>query len=302
LKSARQTKQLFMTLLRQEVVERPTAERALRALGEAVGLSRSTIARRLRTAVTTTAARDLERRQQIQAVALEMRSYGHRPITKELRRRGVIINKKVVLRLLRADNLLCLRRRAFVSTTDSNHPLTVYPNLVRELVLTDINQLWVADITYIRLQRQFIYLAALLDAYSRRCIGWALARYLDARLSLTALRMALQTRSFSPGKLTHHSDRGVQYACHDYVRVLQQNQIQISMSRVGNPYDNAKAERFMRTLKYEEVYLNDYDTFTEVRLSVEHFIEAVYNRKRLHSALGYLPPAEFEVSLALNQP
>lgn len=291
-----------MTLLRQEVKERPTAERALRALGEAVGLSRSTIRRRLRAAVTTTAARDMQRRQQIQAVALEMRSYGYRPITKELHRRGVIINKKVVLRLLRADNLLCLRRRAFVATTDSQHQLTVYPNLARALVLTDINQLWVADITYIRLQRQFIYLAALLDAYSRRCIGWALARYLDARLSLAALQMALQTRRFSAGKLTHHSDRGVQYACHDYVRVLQQNQIQISMSRIGNPYDNAKAERFMRTLKYEEVYLNDYDTFTEVMLSVQNFIEAVYNRKRLHSALGYLPPAEFEASLALNQP
>ena len=291
-----------MTLLRQEVKERPTAERALRALGEAVGLSRSTIGRRLRAAVTTTAERDMQRRQQIQAVALEMRSYGYRPITKELQRRGVIINKKVVLRLLRADNLLCLRRRAFVSTTDSQHQLTVYPNLARELVLTDINQLWVADITYIRLQRQFIYLAAVLDAYSRRCIGWALARYLDARLSLAALQMALQTRRFSAGQLTHHSDRGVQYACHDYVRVLQHHHIQISMSRIGNPYDNAKAERFMRTLKYEEVYLNDYDTFTEVMLSVQNFIEAVYNRKRLHSALGYLPPAEFEASLALNQP
>lgn len=291
-----------MTLLRQEVKERPTAERALRALGEAVGLSRSTIGRRLRAAVATTAERDMERRQQIQAVALEMRSYGYRPITKELHRRGVIINKKVVLRLLRADNLLCLRRRAFVSTTDSQHQLTVYPNLARGLVLTDINQLWVADITYIRLPRQFIYLAALLDAYSRRCIGWALARYLDARLSLAALQMALQTRRFSAGNLTHHSDRGVQYACHDYVRVLQQNHIHISMSRIGNPYDNAKAERFMRTLKYEEVYLNDYDTFTEVMLSVQNFIEAVYNRKRLHSALGYRPPAEFEAALALNQP
>ena len=291
-----------MSLLRQEVKERPTAARALRALGAAIGLSRSTIGRRLRAAVATTAERDMQRRQQIQAVALEMRSYGYRPITKELHRRGVIINKKVVLRLLRADNLLCLRRRAFVSTTDSQHQLTVYPNLAQGLVLTDINQLWVADITYIRLQRQFIYLAALLDAYSRRCIGWALARYLDARLSLAALQMALQTRRFSAGKLTHHSDRGVQYACHDYVRVLQQNHIHISMSRIGNPYDNAKAERFMRTLKYEEVYLNDYDTFTEVMLSVQNFIEAVYNRKRLHSALGYRPPAEFEASLALNQP
>jgi putative transposase len=291
-----------MEQLRQEVSERPSAERALRSLGEAVGLSRSTITRRWHTPVATTEQRDMQRRQQIQAVALEMRTYGHRNIAKELQRRGVVINKKVVLRLMRADNLLCLRRRAFVSTTDSKHSLTVYPNLARELVLTDINQLWVADITYIRLPRQFIYLAALLDAYSRRCIGWALARYLDARLSLTALQMALQSRRVTPGQLTHHSDRGVQYACHDYVRVLQQHQIRISMSRIGNPYDNAKAERFMRTLKYEEVYLNDYDTFAEVMVSVERFIEAVYNRKRLHSALGYVPPVEFEAALLSTTP
>jgi len=291
-----------MQLLRKEVSERPTAERALRALGEAVGLSRSTISRRLRRPLVTTEARDMQRRLQLHPVALELRSAGHRPITKELQRRGVTINKKVVLRLMREDNLLCLRRRAFVTTTNSRHQFATYPNLVRALVLTDINQLWVADITYIRLQRQFIYLAAVLDAYSRRCIGWALARYLDARLSLTALQKALQTRRFTAGQLIHHSDRGVQYACHDYVRVLQQHRIRISMSRIGNPYDNAKAERFMRTLKYEEIYLNDYDTFAEVMVSVEHFIEAVYNRKRLHSALGYLPPAEFEASLLLNQP
>lgn len=286
-----------MELLRQELAERPTAERALRSLGEAVGLSRSTIRRQLRSAPVTIDQKDLQRRAQIQAIALEMRSYGYRPITKELRRRGVIINAKVVLRLLREDNLLCLRRRAFVATTDSKHRFTVYPNLARDLVLTDINQLWVADITYIRLPREFIYLAAVLDAYSRRCIGWALARYIDARLPLAALKMALQTRSFRPGQLMHHSDQGVQYACYDYVQLLEQHEIIISMSRPGNPYDNAKAERFMRTLKYEEVYLNDYDTFAEVLVSVEHFIEAVYNRKRLHSAIGYLPPAEFEASL-----
>jgi transposase InsO family protein len=286
-----------MELLRQELAERPTAERALKSLGEAVGLSRSTIRRRLRSAPVTIEQKDLQRRAQIQAIALEMRSYGYRPITEELRRRGVVINRKVVLRLLREDNLLCLRRRAFVATTDSKHRFTVYPNLARDLVLTDINQLWVADITYIRLPRAFIYLAAVLDAYSRRCIGWALARYIDARLPLAALKMALQTRSFRPGQLTHHSDQGVQYACYDYVQVLEQHQIIISMSRLGTPYDNAKAERFMRTLKYEEVYLNDYDTFAEVLVSVEHFIDAVYNRKRLHSAIGYLPPAEFEASL-----
>jgi transposase InsO family protein len=286
-----------MELLRQELAERPTAERALKSLGEAVGLSRSTISRRLRSAPVTIEQKDLQRRAQIQAIALEMRSYGYRPITQELHRRGVVINSKVVLRLLREDNLLCLRQRAFVATTDSKHRFTVYPNLARDLVLTDINQLWVADITYIRLPRAFIYLAAVLDAYSRRCIGWALARSIDARLPLAALKMALQTRHFRPGQLMHHSDQGVQYACYDYVQVLEQHQIIISMSRPGTPYDNAKAERFMRTLKYEEVYLNDYETFAEVLLSVEHFIEAVYNRKRLHSAIGYLPPAEFEASL-----
>jgi len=286
-----------MELLRQELVERPTAERALRSLGEAVGLSRSTISRRLRSAPVTVEQRDMQRRVQIHAIALEMRTYGYRPITKELRRRGVIINSKIVLRLLRADNLLCLRRRGFVATTNSKHRFTVYPNLARDLVLTDINQLWVADITYIQLRREFVYLAAVLDAYSRRCIGWALARSIDARLPLAALKMALSTRRFRPGKLMHHSDQGVQYACYDYVQVLEQHQIIISMSRPGTPYDNAKAERFMRTLKYEEVYLNDYDTFAEVLRSMKHFIEAVYNHKRLHSAIGYLPPAEFEASL-----
>jgi putative transposase len=286
-----------MELLQNELTERPAAERALRSLGKAVGLSRSTISRRLGAASRTTANNEIERRAQIQSVALEMRSYGYRPITKELHRRGVFINHKAVLRLLRADNLLCLRRRAFVHTTDSNHKLTIYPNLARDLLLSNINQLWVADITYIRLRREFIYLAVILDAYSRRCIGWALARYLDVRLPLAALQLALQTRTLQPG-LMHHSDQGVQYASLEYVAVLQQNNIQISMSRPGNPYDNAKAERFMRTLKYEEVYMNDYDTLAEVRTSIQHFIEAVYNQKRLHSAIGYLPPAEFEASLS----
>jgi putative transposase len=286
-----------MELLRKELEERPTAERALRSLGEAVGLSRSTVWRQLRSGTLDRDRNDLELRTQIQSIALEMRSYGYRPITKELHRRGIKANHKRVLRLLRVDNLLCLRRRAFVRTTNSNHKLTVYPNLARTLVLSNINQLWVADITYIRLVREFIYLAVLLDAYSRCCIGWALSRHIDAQLPLTALRMALQTRTIAPG-LMHHSDQGVQYASYEYVAVLHEHKIQISMSRTGNPYDNAKAERFMRTLKYEEVYMNDYETLAEVRASVQHFIEAVYNRKRLHSAIGYLPPAEFEASLA----
>jgi transposase InsO family protein len=293
-----------MSLLRQQIEERPTAERALRSLGEAVGLSRSTIRRQLRfTPVNQQAARDKDRRVEVQQVALELRTAGYRPITKELHQRDKIINHKVVLRLLREANLLCRPHRAWTTTTNSDHHFPTFPNLARQLVVTSLNQLWVGDITYIRLRQEFIYLAVLLDAFSRRCIGWALARYLDVRLSLAALKMALSTRSFSSGQLIHHSDRGVQYACHDYVDVLLQNQIVISMSRIGNPYDNAIAERFMRTLKYEEIYLNDYDTFAEVFSSVQHFIERVYNSKRLHSALGYLSPVAFEAALtAPKQP
>ena len=286
-----------MELLQKELKERPTAERSPAKLGEAVGLSRSTIFRHLHSSGACGSNDDVEMRAQIQNVALEMRSYGYRPITAELHRRSVIVNHKRVLRLLREDNLLCLRRQAFVRTTDSNHQLTVYPNLARGLELSNINQLWVSDITYIRLRREFVYLAVILDAYSRRCIGWALSRHIDTQLTLAALRMALQTRTIQPG-LMHHSDRGVQYAAADYVALLQEHKIQISMSRTGNPYDNAKAERFMRTLKYEEVYMNDYETLAEVLASIQHFIEAVYNRKRLHSAIGYLPPAEFEASLS----
>jgi transposase InsO family protein len=285
-----------MDVLRQHLEERPTAERSPTQLGEAVGLSRSTIWRQLRKP-STTRNDELELRSQIQTIALEMRTYGYRPITAELQRRGIKVNRKRVLRLLREDNLLCLRQRAFVRTTDSRHNLTVYPNLTRNLALSNINQLWVADITYIRLLREFIYLAVLLDAFSRRCIGWAISRHIDTQLTLAALQMALDTRTIQPG-LIHHSDQGVQYAATDYVAVLQEHKIEISMSRTGNPYDNAKAERFMRTLKYEEIYMNDYETLAEVRASIEHFIEAVYNRKRLHSAIGYRPPVEFEASLA----
>jgi putative transposase len=285
-----------MELLRQHREERPTAERSPTQLGEAVGLSRATIWRQLRQPRSSN-EEELKLRSQIQMIALEMRAYGYRPITAELHRRGVKVNHKRVLRLLREDNLLCLRQRAFVRTTDSRHNLLVYPNLTRELVLSNINQLWVADITYIRLLREFIYLAVLLDAFSRRCIGWAISRHIDTQLTLSALQMALNTRIIHSG-LIHHSDRGVQYAATDYVAVLVDHKIEISMSRTGNPYDNAKAERFMRTLKYEEIYMNDYETLAEVRVSIEHFIEAVYNRKRLHSAIGYRPPVEFEASLA----
>jgi len=242
---------------------------------------------------------DLELRDEIQRIALEMSAYGYRRITAELRRRGILANHKRVLRLMREDNLLCLRKRSFVRTTDSNHSGKVYPNLAKDLVLSGINQLWVADITYIRLLREFIYLAVILDAFSRRCIGWALGRTLESELTIRALMKALDSRSVEPG-LIHHSDRGVQYASHEYTKLLEDNGIWISMSGRGNPYDNAKAESFIRTLKMEEVYLYEYENMAEAYSRIEHFLEEVYNQKRLHSALGYVPPAEFEQSF-LNQ-
>jgi putative transposase len=236
---------------------------------------------------------EMEIRDQMQKVALESPAYGYRRITAELQQRGFEVNHKRVLRMMREDNLLCVRRRAFVTTTDSRHNLPIYPNLARSMTPAAINQLWVADITYIRLRTEFIYLAVVLDAFSRRVIGWALGRTLEAELAVAALRMAFMERQPAPG-LVHHSDRGVQYASHDYTGMLKQHHAIISMSRKGNPYDNAACESFMKTLKYEEVYRNDYRDFSEARAHIGEFLERVYNRKRLHSALGYLPPAEFE--------
>ena len=244
---------------------------------------------------------DLELREKIQEVALEMSCYGYRRITAELRRRGVVANHKRVLRLMREDNLLCLRKRKFIRTTDSNHSLTIYPNLAGEMRLSRIDQLWISDITYIRLLREFIYLAVILDAYSRRCIGWELDRCMQSSLSVEALRKALVSRTVEPG-LVHHSDRGVQYASREYTDMLKEKGVLISMSRRGNPYDNAKAESFMKTLKMEEVYLYEYEDMAEARSRIGYFLEDVYNQKRLHSALGYVPPAEFEQSLLQPQP
>lgn len=279
-------------LITQVASESPHGARAIKLLSAAVGLPRATFYRRRRQTVKPNEP-ETELRQTMQRVALEMPTYGYRPMTAELRRRGWSVNHKRVLRLMRAEHLLCRPRRRFVATTDSNHSLPVFPNLARRLVLTAVDQLWVADITYIRLPAEFVYLALLLDAFSRRVIGWALDRHLLTELPLTALRMALRTRRVTPD-LVHHSDRGVQYASADYVSLLVKHQIRISMSRTGNPYDNAKAERFMRTLKHEEVFLSDYQNLTEARASIRRFINDVYNRKRLHSALGYLPPVEFE--------
>ena len=232
-------------------------------------------------------------RDAIQRIALEMPAYGSRRISAELRRQGWGINRKRVQRIMRQDNLLCLRRKKFIRTTDSEHGLAVYPNLAGTLDISGLNQLWVADITYIRLWREFVYLAVVLDAYSRRVIGWSLGRTLEAQLPLAALRMALETRLVGPG-LVHHSDRGVQYASGDYTGLLDRHSIEISMSRKANPYDNALAESFMKTLKYEEVYLFEYEDFAEAQRRIGRFLERVYNEKRLHSALGYLPPVEYE--------
>ena len=239
---------------------------------------------------------DLELREAIQQIALEMSAYGYRRITHELRRRGQLVNHKRVLRLMRQDNLLCLRKKSFTRTTNSRHAFARYPNLIPGLVLTGIGQLWVSDITYIRLHREFIYLAVILDAFSRRCIGWHLDRTLEAGLAVAALKMALTERHVQPGMI-HHSDQGVQYASDEYTSLLTEHAIRISMSRRGNPYDNAKAESFIKTLKFEEVYLYEYEDLDEARTRLGHFLEEVYNQKRLHSALGYLPPAEFERTL-----
>lgn len=236
---------------------------------------------------------EMELRDTMQQIAVEFPAYGYRRITAELKRRGWGVNRKHVLRLMRQDNLLCLRRRKFLLTTDSRHQLPVYPNLAREMTPTALNQLWVADITYIRLRVEFVYLAVLLDAFSRRVIGWALGRTLEAELTLSALRMALRQRKPLPG-LVHHSDRGVQYACGDYADLLRQHEMRSSMSRKGNPYDNALAESFLKTLKYEQVYREEYRDLADAYASIGAFIEVVYNQRRLHSALGYLPPAEFE--------
>jgi transposase InsO family protein len=239
--------------------------------------------------------RDMDLRDEIQRIALAMPCYGWRRITAELRRRGWQVNHKRVKRLMREDNLLCLRRRKFLVTTDSNHDCPVYPNVAASLEVTGINQLWVADITYIRLELEFVYLAVILDAFSRRVVGWALDRTLEAVLVADALRRALQTRRPEPG-LVHHSDRGVQYACADYTGILKDHGITISMSRKGNPYDNATCESFMKTLKYEEVYRQEYRDLAEARSSIAEFLNWTYNQKRLHSALGYRPPVEFEQS------
>ena len=242
---------------------------------------------------------DMDLRDAMQRIALEWPSYGRPRITAELRRRGWKVNPKRVYRLMREDNLLCVRKRKFVVTTDSDHGRRVYPNLAGEMTLTGIDQLWVADITYIRLHSEFVYLAVVIDAFSRRVIGWALDRRIEDDLTLAVLRMALELRRPSPG-LVHHSDRGSQYASGEYTDLLKGQGCQISMSHKGSPWENAGCESWMKTLKAEEVYRQEYRDLAEVRASIAQFIEEIYNQKRLHSALGYRPPNEFERTLTVS--
>jgi putative transposase len=273
---------------------RPQGSLTIGQLCDAAGVSRASYYRHWQASAPRqeeTTVRDA-----IQRLALaSKRRDGYRHITLKLRELGMRVNHKRVRRLMGLDNLLCLRRRPFVPmTTDSQHRWRVVSNVARGMILSDIDQLWVADITYIRLQEGFAYLAVILDAFSRRVVGWALAEHLQASLAIEALKMALISRQPASGSLIHHSDRGVQYACAEYTTLLEGHGIQPSMSRVGNPYDNAKAERFMRTLKEEEVDGRDYRDVEAARMSIAIFVEQIYNTERLHSALGYCPPAAFE--------
>ena len=247
--------------------------------------------------------KDIDLRNEIQGIALEFPFYGYRRITKELHRRKIFMNHKKVLRIMKRDNLLCLRKKLFRPvTTQSDHSYKVYPNLAKNLKITGLNQLWVADITYIRLPKEFVYLSVIIDRFSRKCIGWALRRNIDTSLTLSALQIAmLKRKKFGFKDLVHHSDRGMQYASDLYISELNNYKIKISMSKGGCPYDNAYAETFMKTLKIEEVYIKEYETYEEAYSNIKNFIELVYNKKRLHSSIGYVPPEEFEMEVLSNK-
>ncbi len=256
-----------------------------------MSLPRSSFYYKPKTQELSPADRDLEKR--IEEITEEFPKYGYRKVTRQLHDDGIPVNHKKVHRIMREKGLLVKKRRRFVKTTDSNHLYPVYPNLIRGLNVTAVNQVWVADITYIRIATAFVYLAIILGLYSRKAIGYAISRQIDTALSLQALRMAVKNRNPQPGVI-HHSDRGVQYAAHDYIDELRSHNFQISMSRKGNPYDNAFAKSFMKTIKTEEVYLLEYQTLEDVLTRIPYFIEDVYNQKRLHASLGYVPPNKFE--------
>lgn len=240
------------------------------------------------------AMRDCDLRDQIERIQSEFPKYGYRRVREFLLQEGQRVNWKRIRRVMREYGLFAEIKKVFkTTTTDSNHEYRVYPNLAKEVTVTQPNQLWVADITYIRIATCFVYLAVILDVFSRKVVGWAIAKHMKSELCVEALKMAMTTRKPRAG-CVHHSDRGVQYASDEYIRLLEENEFGISMSRKGNPYDNAFAETFMKTLKYEEILLNDYETFNDVLERLPRFIEDVYNKKRLHSSLGYMSPDEYE--------
>ena len=265
-----------------------------------MSLSRSTFYKGPKDAVRR--SRDASRaflRVEIEEILAEWSAYGYRRVTRELRRRGIVANHKRVAKIMREEALTPQRLRRFMTTTDSDHKEPVYPNLAGDILPTGPDQLWVADLTYIRLLKEFVFLAVLLDAWSRKVVGYAVSRYLNARLTLAALEAAVASRRPAPG-LIHHSDRGSQYAAKDYRNRLEMLGFRGSMGRTGNPYDNAQVESFFKTLKHEEVYAYEYETMQDVMERLPRFLEETYNCRRLHSSLGYVPPEEYEIEYTRN--